>query len=77
MNGKIWQTLTTDPYDRNVISIRMSTTYGTYPLNANINLKFMKRLSLCRAVNTPLLGCKNQTINAVQRNNACWILWTT
>jgi len=37
----------------------------------------MQRLSSYRAVNTLPLGCKNQTVNAVQRKNACWILWTT
>jgi len=30
-----------EPYDRNVINIRMTSTNGTYTFNANINLKFM------------------------------------
>ena len=69
-----YEILTMDPYERNVIKIRQNTTQGTYSFNANINLKFMQRLSSYRAVNTLPLGCKNQTVNAVQRKNACWIL---
>jgi len=62
-------------YQRELLKKRPSLVCFLYPLsNSKLNLSCVQMFSPYRAVNTLLLGYKNQSVSAVQGNNGC-LFW--